>query len=108
MGPYLHQQRVLWILTATVHLQPAATRKGPTPRTVKKAVKLLFKKVKHQALGSTLLAAIAGKAVDRQRLSVRLSVHLLTLQQDQPLGYPDETVGSVRRRYRQRQPWRTS
>src|SRR5512132_1486266 len=46
------------------------------PRTVENEAELLLKKVEHQALGSTLFAAIAGEAVDRQRLVVRLISHI--------------------------------
>jgi hypothetical protein len=37
---------------------------------------LPFEEIEHQALSSTLFGAVTGKAVDRQRLWVRLLIHI--------------------------------
>jgi hypothetical protein len=65
MRPYLHQQRVLRVLSPAIHLQPATARQGSTPRTLKVTLELLFEEMEHQVLGSTLLGAISREAIDR-------------------------------------------
>jgi len=65
MRPHLHQQGVLRIVGSAVDFEPSAIREGPPPRTLEATMELPFKKVEHQALGSTLFGAVASKAVDR-------------------------------------------
>jgi hypothetical protein len=76
MRPHLHQQGVLRIVGSAVDFDPSAIRQGPPPRTLEATMELPFKKVEHQALGSTLFGAVASKAVDRQRLGVGLLRHI--------------------------------